>query len=531
MAFLATTTKDYHRLLGIYVYYRLSLGLLLGAVHWTGLAKDVFGSARPGLFTDVAVVYIVICVITLFLFWQKKLQPFSTHLLFLLSFDFIALVLMIFASGNITGGLSYLLLIPMAIGSTFLGNQISIGLAAFGTILVLVMVLININTDIGDSRAFFSAGVTGVSLFVTAIAFRIFSDKVQSSEYRAKKQTEQANYLQLISQRIVETMRTGIIVIDRDLRIQLINNAAAVLLSSNKRFQGLNTIEPLAIQLEQWQSDGIIPNSFHFLFDKHRTLQVSFASLDDRRFPSLMLFIEDMQRLNQEAQQLKLASLGRLTASIAHEIRNPLGAISHASQLLNESETIDKQDEELLTIIDKHSQRINFIINNILGFSRRKGASPEFVNVTQWLRDFKQDYLQHHPGSINIESESNTIYAKIDPNHLYQIVSNLVDNGMRHTEKHIGEKKISILIGIETEEERPYLQVVDYGEGIPAESQNKIFEPFFTTESTGSGLGLYLCKELSEANQAELRYDFDTASTTSRFILLLAHPQRKIELK
>ena len=435
MAFLETTTKDTHRLLGIYIYYRLSLGLLLGSMHWTGLAENVFGSAHPDLFTNIAASYILICIISLFLFWKRQLKPFSTHLVILLAFDFIALVFMIYASGNLSGGLGYLLLIPMAVGSTFLRGQANIGLAAFATLLVLTMSLVNMKTGVGDSRSFFSAGITGVSLFVTAIAFRIFSDKVQSSEYTAQKQTEQANYLQLISQRIVETMRTGIIVVDRTMRIQLINNAAAILLTTNSKFEGLGNIAPLNHRLQQWQNDGIIPDTFNFTATNNRVLQVSFASLEDSRLPSIMLFVEDMQRLNQEAQQLKLASLGRLTASIAHEIRNPLGAISHASQLLNESDTISSGDSELLSIIDKHSQRINFIINNILDFSRRKGAAPEMIDLNQWTEDFQEDYLQHHSGSIEIQSNYADIYAKIDPNHLYQIVSNLVDNGMRYSEK------------------------------------------------------------------------------------------------
>jgi two-component system sensor histidine kinase PilS (NtrC family) len=309
---------------------------MLGIMHWTGLSRDIFGDAHPELFTDIALLYIAIATLSLLLYWAKILRAYTTHLLAVLIFDFITLVVMIYASGNLTGGLGYLLLIPMAIGSTFLRGQANIGLAAFGTILVIGMSLININNGFGDSKDFFSAGITGVSLFVTAIAFRIFSEKVQTSQYTAKKQTEQADYLQLISQRIVETMRTGIIVVDRDLRIQLINHAAALLLTVNNRFEGVVRVKPIYERLEQWQNDGVIPSSFNFSLENNQTLKVSFAPLEDSRFPSLMLFVEDTQRLNQEAQQLKLASLGRLTASIAHEIRNPLGAISHASQLLDE---------------------------------------------------------------------------------------------------------------------------------------------------------------------------------------------------
>ena len=529
--FFRPTTNDTERLLSVYIYYRLSLGLMLGTMHWTEFSKNAFGDVYPQLFTYVSIFYIGQCALSLFLYWGKILRPQTSHLLSLLIFDFISLVIMIYSSGNLSGGLGYLLLIPMAVGSTFLQGQTNIALAAFATLLVLAISLINIHTGIGNNREFFSAGITGVSLFVTAIAFRVFSEKVQTSQQAAKKQTEQANYLQLISQRIVENMRTGIIVVDRDLHIQLINNAAVILLTVNKRFEGINTIEPIYQYLEQWKNEGIIPSQLRFTLTNNQSLKISFATLEDHSFPSLMLFVEDTQKLNQEAQQLKLASLGRLTASIAHEIRNPLGAISHASQLLDESSTINEEDKNLLDIIYNNSQRINFIINNILEFSRRKHADPIVINVNQWITDFKKEYLQHHSGNIDIAAAHQEILAKVDPNHLYQIISNLTDNGLRYSKKSTQREQLQFSINNRAKDNRPYIEVINFGEGIPESDRDKIFEPFFTTEVTGSGLGLYLCKELSEANQANLNYLYDSEKKCSVFTLTLSHPQRKIELQ
>jgi two-component system sensor histidine kinase PilS (NtrC family) len=528
---LNQATYDTHRLLGIYIYYRLSLALLLGLMHWTGLSKNIFGNTHPELFSNISLLYIAICILSAFLYWAKTLKAYKTHLLGLLILDFIALVLMMHAGGNLSGGLGYLLLIPMAVGSTFLRSRANIGLAAFGTILVLAMSLFKISQGETDSQSFFSAGITGVSLFVTAIAFGIFSEKIQISEYTAQKQTEQADFLELISQRIVETMRTGIIVVDRELRIQLLNHSAALMLTVNDKFSGIEGIPPIYDRLRNWQNDGIIPSSLSLKLSNNQTVQISFAPLDDPRFPSLMLFIEDTVRLNQEAQQLKLASLGRLTASIAHEIRNPLGAISHAGQLLEESPNVASSDKKLIDIIYNHSQRINFIINNILHFSRRKNANPEIINLNQWVADFKAEYLQHHPGNIKIEFKKRDVYAKIDRNHLYQIMTNLIDNGMRYSLKRIGREVVNVCIDVSEANQQPYLDIIDYGPGIRGEKLNNIFEPFFTTEDTGSGLGLYLCKELSEANQANLSYSYDVDNSVSIFKLMLSHPQRKIELE
>lgn len=531
MPFITPDNTDNRRLLGVYIYYRLSLGLLLGILHWTGLSQEVFGSARPTLFTNVAVLYIAACVLSLLLYWANLLTTKTVHLLAILIIDFVGLVVLIYASDNLNDGLGYLLLIPMAVASTFLHNRLSIGLAAFATLLVLGMSLLNISSGWGDSSSFFAAGITGVSLFITAIAFNLSAEKIQSSEQTARQQTQQANYLQIISQRIVETMRTGIIVVDNHLRIQLINNAAAQLLTVNNRFEGIDKIDAIYQRLSQWQNDGVIPAGFDFNLENNQIVKVSFATLEEAQFPSIMLFIEDMQRLNQEAQQLKLASLGRLTASIAHEIRNPLGAISHAEQLLSESNSIVANDKKLLSIIHNHSQRINFIITNILEFSRRKRADPQVIHVNQWLRDFKHEFLQHRTGNIDIIDEQRDVHAKVDTNHLYQIINNLLDNGMRYSNAHIQEEKMTLKVNVRTMDQRPYIDIIDYGKGIPSDKRHHIFEPFYTTEDTGSGLGLYLCKELSEANQANLSYSYDIHKTVSIFRLVLAHPKRKIELE
>ena len=168
-------------------------------------------------------------------------------------------------------------------------------------------------------------------------------------------------------------------------------------------------------------------------------------------------------------------------------------------------------------------------INNILNFSRRENAHPKTINLNQWMEDFKHDYLQHHSGTINIIATSQNIYAEIDPNHLYQIINNLTDNGLRYSYKKNQQKILEFNIGIQQKTQRPYIDVIDFGHGIKRDERDKIFEPFYTTEATGSGLGLYLCKELSEANQAHLRYSYNNKK--SIFRLTLSHPQRRLELQ
>ncbi len=503
---------------------------MLGLIHYADIAPDVFGSASPDLFADVAIVYIAICLLSLIRVRSIDSMPDRVHLLTILICDFIALILMIYASGNVNAGLSYLLLIPMAMGATFIKNQ-AYALAAFGTLLLLLATFISFKQGNADSQSIFTAGLTGVSLFVITIVVRTFSYRIKVSQDTAIRQRQKSQYSQLISQRIVETMRTGIIVVDTDLKIQLINRAATVLLTKDNKFDDLGDIVFLYEKLFHWKTKDIIPDTMTFESVNNNTIRASFAPLEDERFPSMMIFIEDMQRIGQEAQQLKLASLGRLTASIAHEIRNPLGAISHASQLLNESDSIENSDQKLLEIIHNHSQRINFIINSILDFSRRNNAAPEIIDLLKWTENFRREYLeQHHDAVIDIISEKDNTNTIVDPNHLYQIITNLVDNGLRYNESNTGEKKIILRIRVQEKDQCPIIDVIDNGLGIKKEDIHKMFEPFYTTESMGSGLGLYLCKELSEANQANLRYSYDTQKQQCIFSLILAHPKRRIIL-
>jgi len=222
---------------------------------------------------------------------------------------------MIYASGGINSGLGYLLLIPMAIGSVFLRGQANIGLAAFGTILVLTISLLNTLDNDGNSQSVFTAGITGVLLFVTAISLRLLSEKVQTSQYAVKQQAEHTDYLHRLGQRIVETMHTGIVVVDKELNVQLMNNSAKSLLTHQSAFHSVKQIKPLYQNLQKWQEDGVIPTTSMVNLGINHDIKISFANLSDNRLTSIMLFIEDTRRANQEAQQLKLASLGRLTRS------------------------------------------------------------------------------------------------------------------------------------------------------------------------------------------------------------------------
>jgi two-component system, NtrC family, sensor histidine kinase PilS len=520
-------SADNRRLFAVYLYYRLGMSALLSVLFLSGLGSDFLGAQHPSLFIITSCIYLGICFISLLGQQLQILAAQASHVLFLLVIDFIALITMIYASNSSIGGLGYLLLIPMAVGSTFLRGKTSVALAAFASLLLLATNIPSILENSNANQTLFTSGITGTILFITAISFRLLSKKIQSSEYKIQQQTEIAYYLQKINQRIIETIQAGIIVIDNELTILLINNAAKNLLSTSTPFNTLSDIPVLNTALHGWKKTQKPSETMSINLGVNHNLKVSFTPLSDPNINSLMLFIEDERRINQEAQQLKLASLGRLTSSIAHEIRNPLGAISHASQLLDESEHIHGADQELLRMIQINSQRIDQTINNILQFSRRKEVNTKNINLCQWLTKFVINYQPHSRGNIILNTHKKNIYCKIDPNHLQQIISNLVDNGLRHSQKLGKENIITIETHIDNTTKLPYIDIMDEGGGINDDNIDAIFEPFFTTKPTGSGLGLYLCKELCQANQANILYLKKTPTQKSCFRLILCQSPLK----
>jgi two-component system sensor histidine kinase PilS (NtrC family) len=238
------------------------------------------------------------------------------------------------------------------------------------------------------------------------------------------------------------------------------------------------------------------------------------------------IFLEDTGEVQQQAQQLKLAELGRLSASIAHEVRNPLGAISHAAQLLNESEKLQPDDQRLTDIIINHCNRMNGVVENVLEMSRRRTPAPVLVDMKKHLQDFVDAFAQSMPDAdLTMVIEPSDIDVRVDPNQLNQALTNLVDNGIRYSEENGAGQRVHFEGGIELSSERPFLNVIDYGKGVDTDQVTKLFQPFTTTANKGTGLGLYLSRELCEANQAQLSYSPHEAGG-SCFRILFAHPDR-----
>jgi two-component system sensor histidine kinase PilS (NtrC family) len=261
--------------------------------------------------------------------------------------------------------------------------------------------------------------------------------------------------------------------------------------------------------------------------DGARIIQPHFAPLGGSDPGPTLIFLEDTSLLAERVQQSKLAALGRLSASIAHEIRNPVGAMSHAGQLLAESPSLSSDDRRLTDIIRNNSERVSTIINNVLQLSRREATKPTRLSLGDWLDEFLPEFcqtMQVPNAQISVHEELEDLEVRFDPSHLHQVVWNLCDNAIKYAEPRDGIKLIIKLARL-TPSYRPFLEVADWGPGIEPAAADRIFEPFFTGRKGGTGLGLFISRELCQLNRAILLYE-PRAGGGSVFRVVFSDPQR-----
>ncbi|MCD1631698.1 MULTISPECIES: sensor histidine kinase [Marinobacter] len=524
------------RLFRIYNHYRLVISLMLVGL----LFVDPFTTDSKFRWLDYyqagAVSYLAINAFV-GLMLLAGLQPRQRHITLSILIDILIMHGLLLASTGITNGLANLVIVSVAAGNILNPSRMGTFYAALAAICSLGIsgwAVLVINESADD---IVRAGSLGILYFAAAFVLQGISKRMMRSEALATSRARSIAELEQINQQIIQRMRTGILVLDRFGQVRLANAAAEELLfgsvTSQSSAEHHNRLlpKPLRKGLEAWLKN---PNMRIEPFQASPTsplLQANFTQLDQERGDQILVFIEDMSKVTQQAQQMKLASLGRLTAGIAHEIRNPLGAISHAAQLMEESPNLDKGDKQMLDIIRRHSKRVNGIIENVLDLSRRRAANSEQVDVRDWLSEFTRDFQQtRDDGSkavIELLADDSVPPARFDKSQIEQVMVNLCDNGLRYSKQQTGQNRIQLVVGATADGERAYVDVRDFGPGIAREHRHSVFEPFFTTDKSGTGLGLYLARELCEANQAHLSLVEDE-QPGCRFRITFAHPGRMI---
>ncbi len=519
-----------YRTLRVYLYYRLILASLLFLMYEAELTSEALGQINSQLFRITSLGYVFLCLFSLVLLLDRQSFKSTLKVLFLLLTDIAALLVLIQASGGISSGLGYLLVITAAIASMFLRGQLALGFAALVTILIMAQTLLLSRSD-EIVKPLFGAGTLGFLIFITTITFQYLTERIHTSSLEAAEKSEYAKQIVQLAQHIVARMRTGIAVIDDHNNIELINDSALQMLDlprNDLHFgKNITQLSNLGRIIENWRKKPVSGMAYVHPVQNGKEIRISFAVLETESRHLTILYLEDYRNLIQQAQQLKLASLGRLTASIAHEVRNPLGAISHAAQLLSESETLDDTDARFTEIILQHSQRVNQIVENTMALSKRKEPKAEIIDLKQWIPMFIEEYSTAKPCEIEYSWDESQPDIKMDPTHLRQILTNLFDNGLRYSMESIATATILVRSGLSQNDDTTFIEVIDHGAGVPSDKVQDIFEPFFTTGRQGTGLGLYISRELCEINQATLNYR-RTCDDKSCFRINFPHHQRMI---
>ena len=493
-----------------YFGYRLLLAILLVALFFSGAGPFFLGVHNPALFAGIGICYLGLAAaagLPLYLHTPNAQQ--QAYLL--LGIDILAIPLLMHASGGVTTGLGMLLLISIAFGSSVMRGRNALGFAALATFAILGEQFYSQTYNVFPNTAYTQAGMLGASFFAMAILADALSRRLRESEQLASQRGLDLANLEQLNEYVIQHIQTGVVVVDTGRRVRLMNEAAWHLLGIPSAATGLLLAQlspELSAQLTAWEQNREDPPTFR-PGTGSRELQTGFARLGEGLRAGTLIFLDDTATVSQRAQQLKLASLGRLTASIAHEIRNPLGAISHAGQLLEESDALIPADQRLIDIIRNNSARVNEIVENVLQISRRQSAKPKEIRLEPWLKEFVEEFQQYHALSaknlqVTIQPQNSVVRA--DPGQLRQILTSLCDNALSHFNRDRGELQLQISGGVLTNTGGPFLEIRDNGPGIDPEAARQIFEPFFTTRTSGSGLGLYIAKELCEANRLVLEH-------------------------
>jgi len=488
----------------------LSLYRLLVAVVMVGLTvvggSSAFsiGEAQPRLFLLSALGYLVLSVGSLVI--ARRLRSYgAVQLTCGVLIDVAAIFTMMYASGGFRSGLAIMLLLALA-GASMLADRTTMMFhAAIASIALLTLQAVWVIDADTPVSTFLAPGLLSIGYFAISIMVNGLAERVIHNERVARERgTELENQLR-VNELVIQDVQDGVLVLESDGVVRLANRAASAEIGQAVLTgKTLREVSPaLAARLAEWRQNP-----------RADLQEVAFPTTGKRgrpRFQSVgvagqqlvLVFLEDLSRLDDQARQLKLVALGRLTANIAHEIRNPLSAITHAADLIKEENRAEGR-VRLTQIMRENARRLNRMVEDVMELTRRDRADPEPIDLAVYLSTFADEFTQNErvpPGALRLAVLPGAI-VRCDRVHLNQVLWNLVRNAWRHSRQNPGSVAIEVraaLPGVE-------LDVVDDGPGVPEAIRAQLFEPFFTTYSKGTGLGLYIARELAAANGAVLDY-------------------------
>ena len=510
--------------------FRLLLGLILFTTYQLVSNPRIVGEADPELALAALLGLIAFSCIELVLL-QKRTPAANVQVYLQFAADVIGITLLVHASGGISSGIGGLLVVSVGGLSLLVPVDRAFLLAALTTLALLVEQSFAQLRGLTAAAQFAPTGILGAVVFVITSVVQLLRRQVVETAALAEQRGVDLRNVVELNEYIIQHLRESIVVVDADDQIRLINESAIKQIAGSdpRRDQKLSEISAdLANQLGDWRRGTAHDSATLSSADGSTTIRPHFASLGNSQTGGVVIFLEDTSLIEDRVQQAKLAALGRLSASIAHEIRNPLGAMSHASQLLAESSGIGDSERRLTDIISVNAHRVSNIVESVLALSRRDKTQPERLQLAPWLDDFAREFVQTlelYEDAVTAGEGSPDLEVLMDPTHLHQIVWNLCDNAVKYASAAAGAIAVELNCGYAEPSRRPYLEVADRGPGIDPNKVEQIFEPFYTGQPSGTGLGLYISRELAERNGATLRY-YPRPGGGSVFRLVFADPSR-----
>jgi two-component system sensor histidine kinase PilS (NtrC family) len=511
--------RDRELIVRVFALYRLLIASALLAISMLPEFSSLLNIEPHTRFSLSTALYMATAILTGAIVFKHYATRESSAQLMLWS-DILLLPLIMLSTGGFASSIGLLLALSFLLGSLSLQHGYTVRALAATTLLIIAYWFSqHFSTDANLSLK--NSAILGIIYLLTGFLSSKLARHLNITEKIVLQQHLSLKNQIDVNAFIIQQLHSGALVIDHSYHIQYGNEAAWRLLGKRpqEEFTPLRAISAeLEKLLQQWKTsaESLLQESARMPFN-HGTA-VRFCSFGSKTRGGILITLEDQKEIDNQVQQKKLASLGILTAGIAHEIRNPLSAIHQAAQLLEDSTRQNTQQMRLLEIIQTNTRRMNSQVEEILQLSRR-APNRKTLQLNQWLPPLIDEYRSASltgNNRLTLETPDTPCSIDFDAEQLRQVLVNLITNAQQHSRPTEGELIISVSVDCPAADDFTIIDVSDNGEPIPQELIGQLFDPFFTTRHTGTGLGLYLSRELCLNNHANLEYIMLENSNTFR---------------
>jgi len=499
------------KIVGYLNLYRMAITLLLGTAHFSGLTQSAAGTSSQAFASAILLCYLLFAAFHLFSALRRGANSYRLATYSLLT-DVAFLSLLVVAYAGVANGIGILLVFTSGVAAVLLPLRMALFLASIASVCMIGTSLWRFATADASADSIIQAGLFGITAMGSAVIANRLAYWARDFRLIAEKRKATLTELEQVNELIIRRMRTGVIAVDETNMIRVMNESAWFLMGSPPvRQRSLRSLSPRLEQaLADWKKQPDVEPKPVILEPSQAQILPGFVSLPSESGLGAMIFLNDNNVVARRAIELSVNSLAKLSGSIAHEIRNPLAALNHASQLLEESPQIRLSEMRLIHIIQNHAKRMNGIVENILQLSRREQSRPELVPLHVFLPEFANEFETSQTNrALDFQTAIDTeeTFVLYDKSQLSQCLWKLLDNAVDHASRDKPNPAVRLALRRDPEAGFCIITVADNGPGISKAQLSKIFEPFYTTRKEGSGLGLYIARQLCEANQAELTVD------------------------